>query len=117
VDEKVPGKVTIAPEVLVTIAQLTTLEIPQVYKMSTDWTRDVNRFFGNMHVEDGVQVWVEDSQVSVDLYIIVEHEANMLQLGRRIQTEVTRAIEDMVGMEVQQVNVHFEDVHYPQIQS
>jgi len=113
VDENTPGNVTMAPEVLVTIAQLTTQEVPNVYKMSTDWTRGVNRFFGNMRVGDGVQIRVEDNQVSVDLYVIVEHGADMLQLGRRVQTEVTRAIEEMVGMEVKKVNVHIEDVHYP----
>ena len=110
--EKVPGTVTIAPEVLVTIAQLTTQDISGVYAMSTDWARDVNRFFGNTHVGDGVQVQVDGDQVTVDLYVIVEHDVNMLQLARSIQSEVTRAIVEMVGMSVRAVDVHIEDVHY-----
>jgi uncharacterized alkaline shock family protein YloU len=109
---QVPGTVTIAPEVLVTIAQLTTQDVRGVHAMSTDWARDVNRFFGNTHVGDGVQVQVDGNRVAVDLYIIVEHDINMLQLGRTIQAEVIRAIEDMVGMEVKAVDVHIEDVHY-----
>jgi uncharacterized alkaline shock family protein YloU len=36
----------------------------------------------------------------------------MLELGRKIQSEVTRAVVEMVGMEVRAVNVHIEDVHY-----
>jgi len=112
VGEKIPGKVTIAPEVLVTIAQLTTEEIPGVHQMSTDWTRDVNRFLGNTSVGDGVQVQVKGNQVDLDLYIVVEHDVSMLQLGRRIQSEVTRAIEEMVGMRVKEINVHIEDVYY-----
>jgi len=92
--------------------QLTTQDIPGVYHMNTDWTRDVNRFFGNMRVGDGVQVHVEDNQVSIDLYIVVEQDVSMLQLGRNIQEEVTRAIEETVGMVVKEVNVHIEDVHY-----
>ena len=111
--DDVPGKVTIAPEVLVTIAHLTAEAVPHVYEMSEDWTRDVNRFFGDMRVGSGVQVRVEDGRVSVDLYIVVEPDVSMLQLGRRIQQEVTRAIEEMVGMEVKEVNVHIDDVHYP----
>ena len=110
--EKVPGTVTIAPEVLVTIAQLTTQEIPGVYEMSVDWTRDVNRFFGNTHFGDGVQVRVNGRQVTVELHIVVEHDANMLQLGKTIQSQVIRAIEEMVGMEVRTVDVHIRDVHY-----
>ena len=112
-NEQSPGKVTIAPEVLVTIARLTTLDIPGVHQMCTAWMRDVNRFLGNTGVDDGVWVRVEDGRVSVDLYVVVEHDVSMLQLGRRIQAEVTRAIEEMVGMEVKEVNVHIEDVYYP----
>ena len=110
--DRVPGTVTIAPEVLVTIAQLTTQDIPGVYAMGTDWTRDVNRFFGNTHVGNGVRVQVDGNQVAVDLYVVVEHDFNMLRLGREIQSEVIRAVEEMVGMEVRTVDVHIEDVHY-----
>jgi uncharacterized alkaline shock family protein YloU len=110
--EKVPGTVTIAPEVLVTIAQLTTQDVPGVYAMGTDWARDVNRFFGNTHVGDGVRVKVDGSQVTIDLYVVVEQDVNMLRLGREIQSEVIRAVEEIVGMEVRVVDVHIEDVHY-----
>jgi uncharacterized alkaline shock family protein YloU len=110
--ETIPGAVTIAPEVLVTIAQLATQDISGVHKMSADWTRQVNRFFGNERVGDGVQVQVEGNKVGVDLYIVVKHDVDMLQLGKTIQAEVTRAIEEMVGMDVRAVNVHIEDVHY-----
>jgi uncharacterized alkaline shock family protein YloU len=110
--DRVSGSVTIAPEVLVTIAQLTTQDIEGVHEMSPAWTREVNRFFGNEHVGDGVQINVQDGEVIVDLYIIVDHDANMLQLGRTLQSEVTRAVEEMVGMDVRTVNVHIEDVYY-----
>ncbi|MBN1640083.1 MAG: Asp23/Gls24 family envelope stress response protein [Anaerolineae bacterium] len=110
--DPVPGTVTIAPEVLVTIAQLTALDVDGVREMSAGWTRGVNRFFGNEHVGDGVQIKIEGDQVLVDLYVIVEHDVNMLHLGKRIQEQVTRAIEDIVGMNVRAVNVHIEDVSY-----
>jgi uncharacterized alkaline shock family protein YloU len=104
--------VTIAPEVLVTIVRLTTLDVPGVHSMSGDWARDVNRFFGDMRVGDGVETRVQGERVSVDLYVVVEPEVNMLELGRRIQAEVTRSIEELLGMDVREVNVHIEDVHY-----
>jgi uncharacterized alkaline shock family protein YloU len=110
--DRVPGAVTIAPEVLVTIAQLTAQDVEGVHAMSPAWTRDVNRFFGHVHVGDGVRIKVEDSEVIVDLYVIVDHDVNMLRLGRKLQSEVTRAIEEMVGMDVRNVNVHIEDVYY-----
>jgi uncharacterized alkaline shock family protein YloU len=41
----------------------------------------------------------------------------MLQLGRRVQIEITRAIEEMLGMQVREVNVHIEDVFYPPVKA
>jgi uncharacterized alkaline shock family protein YloU len=110
--DRAPGTVTIAPEVLVTIAQLTAQDVEGVHEMSPAWTREVNRFFGQVHVGDGVQIKVEDTEVTVDLYLIVDHDVNMLRLGRKLQSEVTRAIEEMVGMDVRSVSVHIEDVYY-----
>jgi uncharacterized alkaline shock family protein YloU len=110
--DKALGTVTIAPEVLVTIVQLATQDIEGVHQMSADWARDVNRFFGNTHLGEGVQVQVDGRRVKVDLYVIVEQDVDMLQLSRQIQAEVTRAIQEIVGMEVRAVDVHIEDVHY-----
>jgi uncharacterized alkaline shock family protein YloU len=116
VDEKVPGKVTVASGVLVTIVQLTTQEIPGVHEMCAAWTRDVNRFLGDERVGDGVEIRVDKDEITIDLYIIVEHDVSMLQLGRRIQAEVARAAEEMTGMDVKAINVHIEDVRYPPAQ-
>jgi uncharacterized alkaline shock family protein YloU len=110
--------VTIASEALVTIVQLAAQEVPGVHEMRADWARDVNRFLGNAQLGDGVQVHVHDNnQVSVDLFVVVEQDVNMLQLGQRMQAEITRAIEEMLGMVVREVNVHIEDVFYPPVES
>ena len=111
--EEERGKVIIAPEVLVTIARLTTLSVPGVTRMAGHRMRNVNCFFGRTTSGGGVKLEVTDDGVAVDLYIIAEPEANMLNLGRAIQREVTRAIQDTVGMEVHEVNVHIQDVEFP----
>lgn len=112
-NERAPGQVTIAPEVLVTIVQLSVQSIPGVRAMTTNWTRDVNRFFGDARVGDGVQIQVRDHQVIIDLYVIVDHQVTMLQLARRIQREVARAVTEITGMSIGAVNVHITDVYYP----
>jgi len=107
------GKVTIAPEVLVTIARLTTLATPGVVRMSTDWMGNVNRLLGRTSSGGGVRIEVEDDAVAVDLYVIVEPGVNMYNLGQTIQAEVTRAVNDMVGVTVRAVNIHIQDVEEP----
>jgi uncharacterized alkaline shock family protein YloU len=111
------GKVTIAPEVLVTIARLTTLSTPGVVRMSTDRMGNVNRLLGKTSSGGGVRIEVEDDAVAVDLHVIVEPGVNMYNLGQTIQAEVTRAINDMVGVAVRAVNIHIEDVEEPLLEA
>jgi len=100
------GKTTIAPGVLETIARLTTLAVPGVARMTSP--PGMRRLLRH----DGVEIEVIGTSVCVKLYVVTEPHANMLSTGRQIQAEVTRAIQDMVGMEVQSVDVHIEDVAY-----
>jgi len=111
------GKVTIAPEVLVTIARLTTLATPGVVRMSTDWMGNVNRLLGRTSSGGGVRIEVEDDAVTVDLYVIVEPGVNMYNLGQAIQAEVTRAVNDMVGVTVRAINIHIQDVEEPLLEA
>jgi uncharacterized alkaline shock family protein YloU len=57
-----------------------------------------------------VQVEVQENTVSVDLYLVAQRETNLLHLGRKLQEGIARAMEDIVGMPVREVNVRIEDV-------
>jgi uncharacterized alkaline shock family protein YloU len=108
VDEKL-GKVTIAPDVLVTIVQKTALSVPGVARLSEN-VPGVQRLLGLHTTAEGVQVSITDSQVTVDVYLIGRRGFDLLQMGRSLQKDVIRAIEDIVGMQVREVNVHVEDI-------
>ncbi len=103
------GKVTIAPNVLVTIVQKTTLLEPGVAQLS-DTVPGVKRLLGLHTVGRGVEVGVSDSRVTVDVYLIARRGVDLLQMGRTLQNEITRAIQEIVGMNVREVNIHIEDV-------
>ncbi len=106
------GKTTIAPEVLLTIARLSCLNVEGVSRMAT-MSKPINRLLSKS-VKDGVQVEVEDDTVYLDLYVILKSDVNVREVSRTIQQEVTRAISEMVGMQVGKVNIHIEDIDYPQ---
>jgi uncharacterized alkaline shock family protein YloU len=108
VDENL-GKVTIAPNVLVTIVQKTTASEPGVAQLY-DSIPGVKRLLGLHTVGRGVEVTVTDNQVAVDVYLIARRAVDLLQMGRSLQKEITRAIQDIVGMEVREVNIHIEDI-------
>jgi uncharacterized alkaline shock family protein YloU len=107
VEEKL-GKVTIAPNVLVTIVHKTAASVPGVAQLC-DRIPGVKQFLGLHTVGPGVEVDIEDGQVSVEVYLIAKRDVDLLQMGRQLQREITRAIEHIVGMPVQAVNVHIED--------
>ena len=111
--EKELGKVTIAPQVLLTIARLTTLDTPGVACMSPTLVGSVSRMLRRQRLNEGIRIVVEDDIVYIDLYIIVEPNISLLRLGRQIQHDVTRAISDMLGMHVGEVNIHIQDVVVP----
>jgi uncharacterized alkaline shock family protein YloU len=62
---------------------------------------------------DGIRIEIEDDQVFADIHVILHHNVNVRDVSRNIQREVTRAISEMVGMEVGRVNIHIEDIDYP----
>jgi uncharacterized alkaline shock family protein YloU len=104
--ERKLGTVVVSPAVLSTIARLTTLSVSGVVRMSCTRMR---RLFGT-GPGDGVKVEVADEGVTLDVFIVAATDVNMLQLSREIQSKVTRAIHEIVGMAVRGVNVHILDV-------
>lgn len=107
------GKVTIAPGVLATIARLTTLSVPGVVRMGPGLGPKPERLLRRRGAaEDGVYITVEDGTMLADLCIVVNRGVNMLHLAQQVQAEVARAIHDMVGMEVREVNVYIQDVEW-----
>lgn len=108
VDEKL-GMVTIAPNVLVTIVQKATMSEPGVAELS-DQVPKVKRLLGLHTVGRGVEVEVADNWVTVDVYLIARRGVDLLRMGRNLQAQIARAIRDIVGMDVCEVNIHIEDV-------
>ena len=106
-----PGKTTIAADVLLTIARLTTLEVAGVSRMSPV-PGGVDRIF-RRGTADGVRIEIEENRVYADLYVILDNGINVREVSRNIQQNVARAISEMVGMEVGRVNVHIEDIAFP----
>jgi uncharacterized alkaline shock family protein YloU len=109
-----PGKTTIAVDVLLTVARLTTLGVPGVNRMGRGPANRVKGLLRMHNQYEGVDIDVRDDIVYADLYVILDKEVNVRQVGSSIQQEVSRAIMDIVGMQVGWINVHVEDIHYLQ---
>jgi uncharacterized alkaline shock family protein YloU len=107
-DTKITGKTTIAPEVLVSIAQLATLSIDGVCRL-TPGPRDVNTLF-KKGLAEGININVENNVVYADIYVVLQHDVIIREVCKNIQAQVCRSIAEMVGLEIGHINVHVEDI-------
>ncbi|MBN2045948.1 MAG: Asp23/Gls24 family envelope stress response protein [Anaerolineales bacterium] len=115
-DEGTPpsGKTTIAPDVLLNVATLTTLNTEGVSRMSAP-PGGVNRLWKRGHQSEGVRIEILENTVNVDIFLILKPEVNVRQVSRNVQHAVSRAISEMVGMQPGKINIHVEDIDFEEI--
>jgi len=107
------GRIEVAPEVLATIAHFATLRIDGVAKMAPV-PADVARLFRREARHHGILLDFSEERVNIDIYVIMNPHVNIMETSKRLQTAVYEAIDTMVGIPVDAVNVHVEDVVYAQ---
>ena len=110
-----PGKTTVAPDVLVTIARLSALSVSGVSSMA-QVTGGVNRLF-KRGTNDGVRIEVEDNTIVASLYLILKKDVNIREVSRNVQQQVARALQEMVGMDVGDIEIHIEDIDYEETEA
>ena len=103
-----PGKTTVSPDVLVTIARLSALSVPGVSRMA-QIPGGVNRLF-KRGIGDGVRIEVKDNVVTANLYLIMKQHVNLREVSRNVQHQVARALQEMVGMDIGGIEIHIEDI-------
>jgi uncharacterized alkaline shock family protein YloU len=104
------GSTTISPEVLHKIARLTALSVQGVSRMATG-RNSLEQLF-NRDEYSGVAIKLKGDQVFVDIYVILMSNFNVRDVSREIQSRISRAISEMVGMEVGGVTIHVMDIDF-----
>jgi uncharacterized alkaline shock family protein YloU len=103
--------VSIAPGVLLTIARMATLDVAGVVRMGST-PGGVDRFWRRVPAANGVQITIENGTVTAHLYVVAEASAALREMSVQIQRSVARSIQELLGMKVESVNVHIEDVAF-----
>jgi uncharacterized alkaline shock family protein YloU len=105
------GRIEIAPEVLTAIVQHTTLSVEGVNRLASV-PPDMSRLFRRAVRSDGILLNYSDNNLTFDVYVFMDPHVNVLETSYAIQVAVLEAIDKMVGIPVDAVNVHVEDVVY-----
>jgi uncharacterized alkaline shock family protein YloU len=108
--DRPPGKTTVSPDVLISIAKLSALGVAGVSRMAPI-SGGVNRLF-RKGANEGVRIEIEEDIVYADIYLVLKEDVNIREVSRNVQRQVTRAIQEMVGMDVGHVDIHIEDIDY-----
>jgi len=104
------GNTTISPEVLHKIARLTTLSVDGVCRMAS-FKGSFEKILGREEYE-GVKIRIKDTMVFVEIFVVLISGMNVRDISREIQSRVSRAISEIVGMEVGGVNIHIMDIDF-----
>lgn len=100
------GMIEISPIAIATLASHAVLQTYGVVGMAApnlasdiaaSLTRDPNR---------GIEVRQEDSQIVIDVYVIIEYGTRIASVANSLINGVRYAVEKSIGVPVGQVNVH-----------
>ena len=98
------GKVTVAPNVLMSIVLMALQEVPGIARLGSAPLARVSRR------GEGVALRIADDGVSADCYVVARPDTNLLELGMATQATVAAVIRELAGMTVHEVNVYIQDV-------
>ncbi|MFC8041000.1 Asp23/Gls24 family envelope stress response protein [Paenarthrobacter sp. NPDC057355] len=110
------GATTVADGVVAKIAGIAIQEIPGVHALGGGAARAIGNLrekVGQKDLTQGVSVEVGQTQVAVDVTLVVEYPHPLQEVADNARDAVYTAIEDLVGMEVTEVNVTITDIHVP----
>jgi uncharacterized alkaline shock family protein YloU len=102
------GTIEISPTAIATLVAHAVLQTYGVVGMASpslasdiaaSITRDPNR---------GVEVHIDDSQVIIDVYIVIEYSTRIASVANSLINSVRYTVEQSIGVPVSQVNVHVE---------
>ncbi|WP_020671949.1 Asp23/Gls24 family envelope stress response protein [Amycolatopsis nigrescens] len=113
------GKTTISSAVVQKVAGLAAREVSGVFALGGG----VSRAFGAIKeripgsgtvTTSGVSVEVGEKQAAVDLDVVVEYGARIVDVARAVRRNVITTVEQITGLEVIEVNIAVNDIHLPE---
>lgn len=112
------GKTSIADSVVAKIAGLACREVAGVHEMGAGMKRTLGVLKDKLPIGSsepsparGVDVEVGERQAAIDLDIVVEYGAAIVDVAASIRRNVVERVESMTGLEVTEVNVTVDDVY------
>lgn len=112
------GVTTLNDAVVAKIAGMAAREVPGVYAMGNAARRAFSAVTDRIpnaqtNVTGGISIEKGETQTAVDVTVVVEYGASIVDVGNAIRRNVIEQVEGTTGLEVVEVNVNISDVHLP----
>lgn len=112
------GVTTLDETVVAKVAGMAAREVPGVYDMGNAVRRAFNAVTdripnGQTNVTGGISVEKGETQAAIDVVVVVEYGASIVEVGNAIRRNVIEQVEATTGLEVLEVNINVADVHLP----
>ena len=114
--EAIKGTTTVVDPVVAKIAGIAAREVPGVHALGGGAARVLGAgrdAIGQTDLGQGVHVEVGETEVAADVTIVVAYPEQLQVVAEGVRRAVGRAITELVGMQVAEVNVTVSDVHIP----
>ncbi|MGI6357572.1 MAG: Asp23/Gls24 family envelope stress response protein [Bacillota bacterium] len=110
------GQIIISDEVIATIAGIAALECYGLVGMCSRSKLKDNfvELLGRENLSRGVEVSVDDNHMEISLYIIVGYGTKISEVAQNVMDTVKYTVENLVGLQVDQVNVNVQGVRVNQ---
>jgi uncharacterized alkaline shock family protein YloU len=108
--EEKRGSVRVSPGVVATLARLTAEAVPGVARVGAGGRGLLRYLPDRLTRGSGVGVQIAPDGARIEISLVVQQGASMLEVASRVQREVGEAVEKTVGLEVREVNVRIQDV-------
>jgi uncharacterized alkaline shock family protein YloU len=106
--ERSLGSIEVSP---VAIASLAHEAVLNCYGVVGTATKDIASGIVNILSRDskrGIDVHIEDGQIIIDVYVIIEYGTRIAAVARSVMNVVKFSVERALGLPVAEVNVHVE---------
>lgn len=105
------GTIKIADDVVARIAVIAATEVEGISAMAGNVTADLLQKVGVKNLAKGVRVEVNERKVKIQLALVMEYGYNIPSTCQYVQTKVKTTVENMTGLEVQDVDVRIAGVN------
>ncbi len=104
--------IQISNDVIAVIAGVAVSEVPGVSGMAGGFAGGISEVFsGKKNLAKGIKVDATETEAKIDVNIIVEYGTRIPDVAFEIQNRVKKAVENMTGLKVEEVNVHVQGVN------